>query len=126
MLALISTKETQGQRDNDFCWTDDEELVVFGNQCDSDVNVGPDGGCGCMRSMTGVETRKGTTTVKVAEVDLTVESLADAIVESDKRAGWTPNAEWAAEAAKEIAATAEVFGLGTVLEFRAGTFRSRT
>ena len=51
MKVLVGTKETQGQRSNDFSWAEDGELVMFGSECDrEDV----DGTCGCRRAMSGL------------------------------------------------------------------------
>jgi hypothetical protein len=33
MRILVSTKKTQGQRKNDFCWVPEGEIVRFGMEC---------------------------------------------------------------------------------------------
>ena len=67
---LVSTKDTQGQRSNDFCYVPEGEPVRFGIICDRDKGR-PDGGCGCARSLIGIYCGKGTTTFKVALSELT-------------------------------------------------------
>jgi hypothetical protein len=52
MLMLVATKQTQGQRRNDFSWTREGELVNITGACDSDHD--PDGHCGCKRAFTGL------------------------------------------------------------------------
>ena len=72
MKILVATKETQGFRDSDFSWAREGELVRFDSECDRDKNR-IDGGCGCRRSMVGLETGRATTTFKVVEMDITTE-----------------------------------------------------
>jgi hypothetical protein len=57
MNALTATKQTQGWRDNDFCWTLEGELVFF-----PPIECGRgsiDDGCGCRRSMAGLASQRG-------------------------------------------------------------------
>jgi hypothetical protein len=63
--VLTATRETQGRRDDDFCWTVEGELVLFTpmEYGHGDVNDR----CGCLRSMAGVVSYCATTTVKVVE-----------------------------------------------------------
>ena len=74
MKLLVSTTETQGRRRNDFCFVPEGEILTFTFECDSDRG-NPDGSCGCSRSMSGIECKKGTTTFKVAEVEITLDEL---------------------------------------------------
>ncbi len=75
MKVLVATKCTQGDRANDFYRTLHGELLCFGmgelpndpvQVCRHEIL---DGDCGCKRSMIGVETRKATTTFRVAEIE---------------------------------------------------------
>ncbi|HYL37933.1 MAG TPA: hypothetical protein VEV17_18605 [Bryobacteraceae bacterium] len=68
MKVLVATKETQGQRASDFSFVPEGELLSFVIECDLEA----DGSCGCMRSMAGIECHGCTTTLKVAEVAMTV------------------------------------------------------
>ena len=36
MKILVATKETQGNRKNDFCFCDEEEIVKAGMECDGE------------------------------------------------------------------------------------------
>lgn len=68
MKILVSTKDGQGLRKNDFCFCNEGELVRFAVACDGEEI---DGGCGCRRSMTGVESHTATTTLKVVDLNIT-------------------------------------------------------
>ena len=65
MNVLTASNQTQGWRDNDFCWTVEGELVVF-----PPIECGRgsiDDDCGCRRSMAGLVSHRATTTIKVAD-----------------------------------------------------------
>jgi hypothetical protein len=64
MKVLVATEETQGRRPNDFCFTEEGELVLFGSECSRETIDGP---CGCRRSLVGVRSGMATTTVRVVE-----------------------------------------------------------
>jgi hypothetical protein len=85
MKVLTATKETQGKRSNDFCWTEEGELVNYSFECDGET---VDGSCGCKRSLAGLKTLKATTTVKVADLDITEDDLKTQITESLTKGGW--------------------------------------
>jgi len=63
MKLLVATTQTQGQRQNDFCWATPGEILHFGSECDRE---GIDGACGCKRSLSGLDSLKATTTMIVA------------------------------------------------------------
>jgi len=65
LLVLVATERTQGQRPNDFCFAQEGELVRTQLTCGKDRGD-PDGPCGCLRSLSGVDTMLATTTVRVA------------------------------------------------------------
>jgi hypothetical protein len=67
MKVLVATHKGQGLKKNDFCFCNDLEPITLGFVCDRDMRD-PDGGCGCGRSFTGIDTRKGTTTAIVVDM----------------------------------------------------------
>lgn len=92
MKVLVSTEETQGQRENDFCWVPEGELVTFhGFECDGES---VDGSCGCRRSFTGLVSRTATTTARVVDAEIDSASLRDAVRESLTKAGWMDDSEY--------------------------------
>lgn len=82
MKYLVTTKETQGQRKNDFCFVEEGEVVLIPvDRCDKDRG-NPDGPCGCWRSWVGVTSRKGTTTAKVVDdPEMTEERMLNILVD---------------------------------------------
>ena len=125
MRVLISTNHGQGLRENDFCHTDDGELVAMtGFECDG---VDIDGSCGCRRSFSGLTSHKATTTCMVIDSEEDVDTLAREIYDSYAAGGWlklcTPeeHEEWqhtALEKANEIVYIAGQFEERSVLEKR--------
>lgn len=118
MKVLISTHETQGQRENDFCFVPDGEIVKFGSECDRDEEA--DGDCGCHRSLVGVKCSKATTTFKVAGWVGTEEDWKREVEESYYREGWTTAID-----NSELLKVAEMYPLGAILEKREGTIQRR-
>ncbi len=84
---LIATKETQGQRPNDFNWCNEREVVFTGFSCHNGET--PDDSCGCGRSFSGLETSKGTTTMQVVALPWDPCDLIKAVLKSHERAGFT-------------------------------------
>ena len=128
MKILLGIKETQGKRKNDFSFTNDKEILRFGFECDGER---VDGRCGCKRSMVGTVTHKSTTTMKIEEVNLTEEQLADVIFQSLKDAGWiTEKNESSEKLVKEqiedIKNVASSFPAGAVIERRGRAFAMRS
>lgn len=122
MKVLVATTETQGARVNDFSWTDENELVMFGSECDGEEI---DGRCGCRRSLSGVNTRKGTTTFKVVDTEITREELVDTFKRSLEKAQFTETAKEAEAIADGIIEIAESFEAGQILERRGDEFLLR-
>jgi hypothetical protein len=129
MKVLVATKETQGQRTSDFCWTNEGELVTFSFTCcggKGDI----DGGCGCQRDMTGLVTFKGTTTVKVVSKKMTEADLVNSLIRYRVKA-WSASATdpaviaEAEERAKELIRLANGFKVGDVLEIRGDKIQMR-
>ena len=118
MKVLTATNDTQGQRKNDFAGTEEGELVIFGFECDQEV----DGWCGCKRSMSGLTTLKATTTIKVRDIPDQTESMMVDKIKSHLMTYWHFTGQAAQDTAKKDAAElirlASSFQAGDVLERR--------
>lgn len=127
MKLLVATKETQGQRKNDFCHVPEGEVVHFGFECDGET---VDGGCGCRRSMCGLGCSKATTTMKVedvenfSEVEL-LQALADNYI-GNWGMKWEEASKRAKEDAEELIGLARHFPTGRVVEKRGNKLRERS
>jgi hypothetical protein len=116
MNLLICTNKFQGKRKNDFCWTNEGELAIFGIECSREKI---DGSCGCRRSMVGIDSRKATTTVQVAEVDIDHDGLKQRIRTSEIKAGFgEPSEENLELMALAVEQEADQWTTGTILERR--------
>ena len=125
MKIIVATKQTQGQRKNDFSYAEENELVTFSSECDGEE---VDGNCGCRRAMSGLKTHKATTTVKVVEMDLTPQDFEARILDSMIDAGWGKKEDlepYAKSDAHELIRLAAAFTTGSVLEKRGDTFQAR-
>jgi hypothetical protein len=127
MKVLVSTTKTQGARNNDFCFVPEGEILHFGSECDGES---VDGGCGCRRSLGGIDCHKATTTMKVVEMELTPSGLADKMFEYLRSAGWVSDdnprtRRWAQQEADAVIEVAEYFEVGDILERRGRNFRKR-
>jgi hypothetical protein len=78
---FVATRKGQGIRENDFSHLKGREPVRFTIECDDD---GPDGHCGCKRSMSGMRSHGGTTTFTVANVKMTKEEYFELVKSSYK------------------------------------------
>jgi hypothetical protein len=125
MKVLVATSETQGQRDNDFCFVPEGELLHFGFECDQETI---DGTCGCRRSMSGLDCSKATTTIKVIESDITSEDLSKKITDFYINA-WKMEENKAKELAKEevkdLLRIVNSLEVGAILEKRGTKFQER-
>jgi hypothetical protein len=74
MRLLTATRERQGERAGDFCYTIEGELVLAGFVCATDEND-PDGGCGCGRAFSGMSSMRATTTAMVRDLDVSIEDV---------------------------------------------------
>jgi hypothetical protein len=130
LKVFVSTQETQGQRENDFNFVPEGELVMFGMLTCSNEHA--DDGCGCARSMCGTLTHLATTTMKVVEYTGET-SLADTILTSLKESGWIGSMYEQAglisvnpyAIAKRILKAAAPFHVGAIVEYRDGQFAER-
>ncbi len=115
MNVLVATRQTQGGRRNDFCFVPEDELVVFGSECDREPI---DGDCGCRRSMSGIVSCKATTTMKVADLKMGVDEYAATIHASRWAKGWRMSRADCRVLAEELMLTARPFRTGAVVERR--------
>jgi hypothetical protein len=130
MLVLRTTRQTQGQRDDDFCWTNDEELAFFGVPCARDDCNDTDGRgpCGCRRSFCGLDTLRGSTTAVVVASSLTLDDLVRLFTEHYEVVWNRTSQEARTEAqamAQHIIKLCARFGRGTVLEKRGPSIHPR-
>lgn len=128
MKMLVATKETQGQRLDDFSFTDEGELVRFPSfECDHSI----DGRCGCRRSMAGTKSRRATTTMKIVDSPMSREQFEDKLARSLAEAGWLKiysserADEIVREDADELLKTADAFQIGDVIEKRGNEIKVR-
>lgn len=129
--ALFATCATQGMRASDFCWTEEGELVTFSSHCDRDNDNDIDGGCGCRRSMVGLNSKKATTTFKVGILPDGEKTLLDALTHYWQENGWSQflsqqHLHRILEAdVHELLALAADFPIGTILEIRGEIVQER-
>lgn len=128
MRILVTTGKTQGQRKNDFNWTEEGEPIMFGSECDGeDV----DGECGCRRAMAGVRSMKTSTTMLCVDIPMGKKKYARLIKNALDRGGWTKlmgEAEaqrHAEEDAEELIRIASYFTPGMIVERRGNDFQER-
>lgn len=129
MIVLVSTKDGQGLRSNDFCWTEPGEYVVIAEPCDGETIDGP---CGCMRSFSGLSSLKATTTAKLVDMPGLQLSAFVALVEDSLRKSWPSlKPDELRELATAEAATVRDIGrklagaVGRVVERRGNTIQTR-
>ena len=115
MKALVATRATQGQRENDFNFCVEGELVTVGLVCATDRHD-PDGGCGCGRAFAGLNSHRATTTATVKEVELSADDYIEALRSSLAEQGW-PTAD-VGELAAWLAQLVGEWPVGTVVERR--------
>ncbi len=119
MKVLVATKQTQGQRPDDFSYTLVGELVrIPAVICDC-----PD--CGCERAMEGLASHKATTTFTVAErTDLEPVDYRRILLDHLLDGGWViggpddPENAWVGEYIERHLGLAAHFEVGDVLEIR--------
>jgi hypothetical protein len=106
MKLLTATRERQGERDGDFCFAVEGELVLLGYVCATD-QADPDGGCGCGRAFSGMSSLKATTTALVRGLDLSVDDVRLAVEGYYVAAGMGPDVLGRQEFAELVAATVD-------------------
>jgi hypothetical protein len=123
LKVLVATARTQGHRDNDFTHVGSAELVDLAMTCDGDRGD-PDGGCGCGRAFTGLDSRRCTTTAEVAIRDITLVQYCDVFHRSLVAIAIADDPDLrreAEEAAEEMARIAANWPVGTIVERRGDT-----
>jgi len=86
MKILVSTKDTQGKRNNDFCFVPEGEIVIYPFfECG---NESVDGQCGCRRSLCGIKSMAATTTFKVVDMDISKTEFVKLYKKSMIKAGF--------------------------------------
>ncbi len=123
--VLVATSQGQGTRRNDFCWTNEGEVVYLGFECD---NERVDGHCGCRRSFAGTHSHKATTTARIVSItDEQMREVADklsAFFREDWKANEV-NARSMAGAALEIHCRIQTWPEGTIVERRGQKLQER-
>ena len=106
MKLLTATRERQGERDGDFCFAVEGELVLLGFVCATD-EANPDGGCGCGRAFSGMSSMRATTTALVRDLDITYDDLRMAVEGYHVAAGMGPDVIGRAGFEEVVSATLE-------------------
>jgi len=119
LFVLVATLRTQGQRANDFCFAQEGEVVCTQLTYDRDRGD-PDRPCGCLRSLSGIDTMLATTTVRVAPYRGDRDAYVAALTGSFHFAGWTIPREVVGCDADLLLAIAARYPVDTVLEWRNG------
>ncbi len=115
MKLLTATHDRQGERDGDFGFTVEGELVLLGFVCASDA-VDAGGGCGCGRAFAGMSSMRATTTAVVCDLDVSPDDLRLAVEGYYTSAGMGPDVVGAAEFAEMVSETlAELADIGLSL-----------
>ena len=104
MKLLTATRERQGERDGDFCFAVEGELVLLGFVCATD-QANPDGGCGCGRAFSGMSSMRATTTALVRDLDLSTDDVRLAVEGHYAAAGMGREVIGAAEFAELVSET---------------------
>jgi hypothetical protein len=131
MKLLTATSRTQGRRESDFTWCVEGELVIPGLIiCGRDESEGPDGGCGCGRSWSGLNSGKSTTTAMVSDIEGFADGdLTLAVQSSLEQSGLTSLigdlSDLVGEQFARVAEIAGAYPAGTVLEIRMGAVSAR-
>ena len=120
MKIIVATKETQGQRKDDFSFTDEGEVVMV-SDCDNLHQS-----CGCERSMEGIRSGAGTTTMMVVEAEVTREQFIKQLrtANGDHDGIELGDAIYTAEADRLLKLAAE-FPAGAVIERNGDDFQQR-
>lgn len=113
-MRMLTIHRPANAEPNDFCWGIEGELAVPMTPCARSTH--PD--CGCDRAHIGLNSRKGSTTVMVRDVDLTFDDISTACA-SHYETGWgaTPHdaVDLAAAVIGEAADVCTYHRVGTVL-----------
>lgn len=122
LKVLVATQDTQGQRDDDYNWTVEGELVWVQEPCATDLRRMPNA-CGCGRGFAGVASHRATSTAKVVESSLTLTEYIAAIRTTLADGGWPPSS--AESIAQGLVTFASEWEEGSVLQRDVWVFESR-
>lgn len=142
MKVLVATKKTQGQKPGDYSDTPEGELVTFGSNSDeyvdetqnkprSEWKKGTRKSKKYDTAMVGITSGKATTTILVAEVDITEYELARKVSKSLDIRGWRETMrekrfrKWIEQDVRDIIKVANDFSTGAVLEKKKNKFYER-
>jgi hypothetical protein len=132
MKVVTATSQTQGWRDNDFCWTVEGELLFFAPLECGRGSI--DDNCDCRRSMAGLVSHRATTTMKVIErPNLNPATYFTLIANGLQSQGYvteelmaSPDVnEWVHDLTDELIYLAAGYPVGTVLERRGDLIKQR-
>lgn len=123
MKLLTATRERQGDRDGDFCYAVEGELVLLGLVCvDDERDPDRNGACGCGRAFSGMSSMRATTTALVRELDVTQNEVKLAVEGYYVSSGLGPGdiggaafADLVAETVVSMEDAAEGFPVGAVV-----------
>jgi predicted metalloprotease len=101
MKVMLITKKTQNPKNGDFCFANDGEIA----RLDS---------CG-ERAFIGIDSQKGSTTVKVMSLKLTKEAFAQILLKALTKGGWPFTITDAREMAEELSDVASKFKVNDVV-----------
>lgn len=132
MPVFVATERGQGVRGNDFFWTFEGELVMWGSECDGGSI---DDNCGCHRALCGMKSHKATTTFTVVQKPMTLKKYQSLFIAAMKSSGWLPKNATAIThkddyktyyaCAEELLQLAQGFPANMVLERRGHTIQGR-
>ena len=86
LKILYTTKQTQGDRPNDFFWGKEGDLALL--ELMPHTGQTADGTCGCARSLGGATSYQAATTFVVGEYLGTRSDFEDAYYDSLEKGGW--------------------------------------
>jgi hypothetical protein len=123
MKVLVATSKTQGDREGDFHWCVEGELVWVGLVCAADRRDSGRG-CGCGRSFSGMNSHRATTTAMVKDLkEFSRADYVEAFRSSLAEQGW--RSEIAGPEADRLLELADFWPAGTVVERHLDTIAVR-
>jgi hypothetical protein len=121
--VITATSQTQGQRDSDFDFCVEGEIVTQTLVICGKDKEDPDGPCGCGRAWSGANSHRSTTTAMVRDLPLTTEEYTEAVRSSLEYGGWYPkyvDDGDLGDIVADLLEVAESYPVGAVLETRLG------
>jgi hypothetical protein len=123
LKVLVSTTQTQGKVEGDFCHVPDGELVGrYGVVCHAERADGR-GGCGCGRSFGGFMTLKATTSAMVVERPMTRQLWRSLALALNERAGYAD--AYGPELTEIVLDEMMIFDLDALVDIPIGTILGR-